>query len=147
LSTGASAGYLHVENVQTKATSRLDQMPATFVLDGASAAFNDSASLSVWLIDDIGSGTPARLIARGADQADHLEYPTLNPRIVAWDQSTATQVFDRSERRLVRLPMEQGVAGVTVCGRLIVWEDAVPVGSRFSQSMFIIDSAELPVRP
>jgi hypothetical protein len=105
--------------------------------------------MAVFLIDDIATQTPARRITTGVDVADHLEWITLNARIVAWAQSTATRVYDRIERRLVDLPMTWGRSAVYVCGPLVVWEDFDPgtSGQDNPTHLMIVSSASLPVRP
>jgi hypothetical protein len=148
VSTGNGTGYVRASNRETGQTVRVDQVPPTFVLDGASAAYNDPQSLSVWLIDDLASGA-AREIARGADATDHLEWITLNPRIVAWSQSAATQVYDRAEQRLVSLPLATGRSAVYVCGPLIVWAEQDPAvpPQGWPDRPVVLDSSTLPVRP
>jgi len=144
-----TTGYMSVSNLETKQVIRIDQTPPTFALDGKSAAFNDPDSVSVSLVDDISKPEAAYLVARGADDADHLEWVTLNARVVAWAQTSATQVYDRAERRLVALPLSQGRSAVTVCGPLVVWEETDP-GSPpdrgWADTMLIVDSSKLPVR-
>jgi len=150
VATGSLAGYVQLSNRETTQTIRIDQAPPTFVLDRSSAAFNDPEALSISLIDDITSSVAPRVIARGDDVADHLEWVTLNARVVAWAQSNATRVYDRAEKRLVALPLVQGRSGVTICGPLIVWEE-IALGTSpyrgWSDSILIVDSSTLPVRP
>jgi hypothetical protein len=147
--SSGDTGSMRVTNLETHQVVRIDQSPPTFALSSASAAYNDPDSMSVFLIDDIATQTPARRIATGVDVADHLEWITLNARIVAWAQSTATRVYDRIERRLVDLPMTWGRSAVYVCGPLVVWEDFDPgaSGQDNPTHLMIVSSASLPVRP
>ena len=144
-----TSGYVLLTDVVAHKQTRLDVTPPTFALAGRSAAYNDPASTSVFLMDDVTSREASRLIAQGHDQADHLEWVTLNDRIVAWSQSTSTQVFDRREGRLVSLPVGQGRSAVYVCGPLVVWESLPPGESQYADApvIQIIDSSTLPVGP
>jgi hypothetical protein len=137
-------GYTRIEDLGTNRTSRLDVMPPTIALNGRSAAYNDPDSHSVFLVDDMAQPA-ARLIAQGVDAADHLEWITLNARLVAWAQSTTTQVYDRAEQRLVALPMTFGRSAVYVCGPLAVWEDFDPgaSGQDNPTHLVILDSTHL----
>ncbi|MGH2511292.1 MAG: hypothetical protein ACRDGQ_01255 [Candidatus Limnocylindrales bacterium] len=137
-------GYTRIEDLGTKQISRLDVMPPTIALNGRSAAYNDVESHSVFLIDDVAQSA-ARLIAQGVDAADHLEWITLNSRLVAWAQSTTTQVYDRAEQRVVALPMTFGRSAVYMCGPLAVWEDFDPgaSGQDNPTHLVILDSTYL----
>jgi len=139
-----ATGYTHIEDLATKQISRLDVMPPTIALNGRSAAYNDADSHSVFLVDDMAQPA-ARLIAQGVDAADHLEWITLNSRLVAWAQSTTTQVYDRAEQRVVALPMTFGRSAVYVCGPLAVWEDFDPgaSGQDNPTHLVILDSTHL----
>ncbi len=137
-------GYIRIQDLETRQSTRLDVMPPTIALSGRSAAYNDPDSHSVFLIDDMAQPAP-RLIAQGVDAADHLEWITLNSRLVAWAQSTTTQVYDRAEQRLVGLPMTFGRSAVYLCGPLAVWEDFDPGASGHDNPthLVILDSTQL----
>jgi len=149
VSTGDGTGYVHVTNLVTGQEARVDQVPPTFILHGASAAFNDPQSLSVWLIDDLARGVDASEIARGADGTDHLEWITLNDRIVAWSQTSTTEVYDRAERRLVLAPISTGRSAVYVCGPLMVWAETdpgTPISQGWPDRLLVLDTSTLPVQ-
>jgi hypothetical protein len=150
VSTGNGTGYVQVSNRQTGESRRIAATPPMLALDDATLAYPDAQSLSVWLLDDLATGTAPRMIARGTDVTDHLEWVTLNARIVAWSQSSATQVYDRAEQHLVTLPVTRGRSAVYVCGPLVVWEDndmSTPAYRGWANRELIIDSSRLPVHP
>jgi hypothetical protein len=146
-----SSGYMHVVNLESGVTRRLDITPPQFVIHDASAVYNDPASLSMWLLDDIGTLEPAVEIARGTNAADHLEWPTLNGRIVAWTQSLSSVVFDRAQERLVALPVPGGWSVLTVAGPLLVWREPESSGATSEigrpEWLVLVDTSDLPVVP
>ena len=113
-------------NLDTGWTDSMDQTPPVIALDGQSAAFGAADSHSIWLIDDVTRPSAVVQIARGADDTDYLEWPTLNSRIVAWAQNGDSIVYDRAERQLVVLPVGYDWASGWVAGPNLVWAEAGP---------------------
>jgi len=55
---------------------------------------------------------------------------TLNDRLVAWAQESVTQVWDRTLRRLVILPVRNGQSDSWVGGRTLVWSEPEAKGQQ-----------------
>lgn len=142
-------GYVHAENLNSGWTSRLAIRPASLSLSGASLAYNDAASLSVWLIDRIDGGGTGTMIAR-SPQGNYLEWPTINSRIVAWAENGSSDVFDRALGQEVVLPVSYGWSSSTVSGPLLVWEEtdpSTPVSQAWPDRAAVLDTSVLPQRP
>jgi hypothetical protein len=143
-------GFMQVTDLETGFARRLDITPPQFALDGASAAYNDSASLSMLLMDDLGQSTPAVEIARGVTSADHIEWPTLNERIVGWALNGHSDVYDRAKRRLVTVPILYGWSSVVVSGPLMMWEETDPATSKdraWPDWIVVVNTNALPILP
>lgn len=136
-------------NEQTGWRGSMDAAPPVLTLDGPSAAFPAADSHSIWLLDDITEASAPTQVARGADDTDYLEWPTLNGRIVAWAQNGQSIVYDRTERRLVTLPVGSSWSSGTVAGPLLVWSEAGPDGQESGHAAWldVLDTRGLPVRP
>ena len=150
--TSVGSGYTLLSNLETGDHVRLAVRPATFALDGTSAAYNDTDSLALFLIDDIRRRPPnaALLLRIDPSSGIHVEWPSLSARIVAWSQNQSTHVYDRAERRLVVLPVSHISVGSWVGGRVLLWYDSIAPqqGSDRLPTPFlhIIDTSTLPVR-
>jgi hypothetical protein len=100
----------------------LQEQPASLSIAGKSLAYDNTSSVS--LIADITQDVEhAQLLAKAANEADHLQFVTLNDRLVAWAQESVTQVWDRALRRLVVLPVKNGQSDSWVGGRTLVWPE------------------------
>ena len=86
---------------------------------------------------------------RGADNADYLEWPTINSRIVAWAQNGVSVVYDRAERRLVTLPVAYDWASGWAGGPNLVWAETSGAtdGADHPVSFAVVDTATLAVLP
>ncbi len=145
-----SGGFERVTNLETGFVRQLAITPPQFVLDGATAVYNDPQSLSMWLIDDLAANAPAVEIARGANLADHLEWPALNERIIGWTQSLSPIVYDRAEARLVLLPTPNDWSEVSVSGPLLTWEEWDPGSSLYRgwpDWLVVVNTNSLAVEP
>lgn len=138
-----------VANLETGWTGTLDSLPATLVLDGQSAAYSAKDLHSIWLIDDVTEPSSANEIARAVDDADYLQWPSLNERIVAWVQDDASVVFDRAEHRLVRLPVAHGWSWGTAAGPTLVWFETDPSHAATDHPDWVViaDTRTFPVLP
>jgi hypothetical protein len=122
---------------------------------GKSLAYDDTTAVS--LIDDITQdGAHAQLIAKAANEADHLQFVTLNDRLVAWAQESVTPVWDRTLQRLVILPVHNGQSDSWVGGRILVWSE--PEGKGLQEqdarndllptpTLNVVDTTTLPSTP
>lgn len=118
--TTGSNGYVMLKNLETGRSMQLQAEPAGLWMSGTSLAYDNTTS--VYLIQDITQGTDhSQQLATAANEADHLQFVTLNDRLVAWSQYTVTQVWDRAQRRLVILPVTNGESDSWVDGRTLVW--------------------------
>lgn len=96
-------GPIEAKNLRSGATVTVDATYFSLSMDGTTLAFNDPASKSISIVTDLSAHAQPQLLASAADIADHLEWPSVNDRLVAWVQTSTTQVYDRAERRLVAL--------------------------------------------
>jgi hypothetical protein len=78
----------------------------------------------VSLIDDITQGTNA--YTQPVSGSDTFQYVTLNTCLVAWSAFSATEVYDRAERRLVTLPVTNGKSDSWVGFHTLVWPEPEP---------------------
>ena len=140
---------LVASNLETGQRSSVPAASEAIALCGASAVYGAADNHSLWLIDDLAGPSAAVQVARGADVADYLEWPTLNGRIVAWAQNDFSIVYDRAERRLVALPVAYGWSSSTVAGPNLVWaeESAATAGSDHPATFAVLDTSTLPVLP
>jgi hypothetical protein len=138
-----------VANLDTGWTGALDVAPPSIVLDGQSAAYSTKDLHSIWLLDDVMAPSSATEIARGANVADYLQWPSLNERIVGWVQDDVSVVFDRAEHRLVRLPIAQGWSWGTVAGPNLVWFETDPTHTATDHPDWAVvaDTRSFPVVP
>ncbi len=148
----STAGVIEVRNLTSGRRWQVDQRPAAIALAGPTLAFNDLDSLAMYVVDDIVADQTPRLITRGEDIADHLEWPKASERLIAWNQWTTTQVYDRLEHRLVELPVPTAHSGAGVYGRLLVWANGipgqvVPPETTPPENLLVVDISSLPVRP
>jgi len=151
--TPSGSGYILFKNLVTGEVRQLQQEPATIVIHGTSAAYDDSNS--VYLIDDF-TKTPVTgvQIAAPTDAAPHLEFVTLDDRFVAWRAQTGTPtLYDRIHKRIIRLATYPDFSNASAIsdpileGGLIVWPDPVDVLSSNglqSTTLNIIDTRTLP---
>lgn len=108
----------------------------------------DPALSFVWLSHGTAvSGQAAVEVAAGAGEADYLEWPTLNDRILAWAQNDTSIVYDRVMKQLVLLPIETGWRSSTVAGPNLVWEEQDPARPEDGDygSVVVLDITTLPV--
>lgn len=138
-----------VANLDTGWKGTLETLPATIVLDRQSAAYSAKDLHSIWLIDDVMKPLSAMEIARGVDDADYLQWPSLNDRIVGWVQDDASVVYDRAEHRLVRLPVAHGWSWGTAAGPNLVWFETDPPHTATDHPDWIViaDTRTFPVLP
>ena len=139
-----------VTNLETGATEQTDTVPATIVLDGGSAAYSAADLHSIWLIDDVSKPSSGVAIAHGIDDADYLQWPSLNDRLVAWSQDDASTVYDRAEHRLVHLPVANGWSSGIVTGPNVVWTERDPghdPSADHADWIVVADTGTLPVLP
>lgn len=144
-----TGGYVHTTNLDTGRTSRLEIRPASLSLSGPNLAYNDAASLSVWLVDRVDVGGPGTMVAR-SPEGNYLEWPTINPRIVAWAENGSSTVFDRARVQEVVLPVSSGWSSSTASGPLLVWEEtdpSTPVSQGWPDRVAVVDTSVLPARP
>lgn len=66
---------------------------------------------------------------------------------MAWSQDDSSTVYDRSEHRLVDLPVSTGWSSGMVSGPLLVWFEADPVSpaSDHPDWMVVADTMTFPV--
>jgi hypothetical protein len=138
-----------VANLDTGWKGSLDTLPATIVLNGRSAAYSAKDLHSIWLIDDVTAPSSATQIVRTDGVADYVQWPSLNERIVAWGQDDDSVVFDRAERRLVRLPVANGWSWGTTAGPNIVWHETDPSHTAADHPDWVVvaDTRTFPVVP
>ena len=141
-----AGGYVELENSVSGQAAKLEMTPPTFALDGDSAAYNDPNSQHVYLVENLNNATRGKLIAQAGSDAEHLEWITLNDRIVAWSHTTLTEVYDRKLSEIVELPMHSGRSAVYVCGPLVVWGDTDPgrPTNGLATRLVMLDSTNLP---
>jgi hypothetical protein len=153
--TTGSNGYVTLKNLETGQSEQLPAQPASLEIVGMSVAYDDTTS--VFLINDIAQGTDhQQILATAANVTDHLQFVSLNDRLVAWSQSTVTQVWDRALRRLVVLPVINGESDSWVGGRTLVWLEPEPKaqqdqdtrnGLTPTPTFKVIDTTTLPAAP
>ena len=151
--TTGSDGYVTLKNLENGQSRQLQAQPASLGMVGTSLAYDNTTS--VYLITDITQGMEsARMLATATNEADHLQFVTLNDRLVAWSQDSVTQVWDRAERRLVTLPVTNGQSDSWVGGRTLVWLEPESQAQQDQDSrnnlipaptFNVIDTASLPV--
>ncbi len=154
-STTDSEGYTALKNLETGQRLQLHQQPLSLGIAGKSLAYDDTSA--VYLIDDITQdGVHAQLVAKAANEADHLQFVTLNDRLVAWAQESMTQVWDRTLRRLVILPVHDGKSESWVGGRTLVWSEPEAKGQQEqdarnnllpTSTLNVVDTLTLPSAP
>lgn len=147
-------GVVTLKNLSTGQNETLPAQPGTIVLEGTSLARDDG--VSVYLIDDFTKGTSTyTTLASASSLDDHLQYVTLNNRIVAWTSDAETQVYDRAMHRLVTLPVTRGVSTTWVGGQILLWGDPESQAQQDqdtkanlipTSTLNIIDTSTLPVR-
>lgn len=119
LATG-SGGHVVIKNLESGQSLEIQKQPTGLAIVGTSLAYDDTTS--VYLIGDITHGIDnPQMLATAVNEADHLQFVTLNERLVAWTQDSVTQVWDRAEQRLVSLPVTNGQSDSWVGGRTLVW--------------------------
>lgn len=146
-------GYMALKNLETGQTTQIAGQPATFVLWGTSAAYDDVQSVS--LLDDFTRDSTHPLLLQLVSQLFHLQFVTLNDRIVAWQSDGPPQVYDRLERRLVTLPVATREITAFVSGRLLVWLDEEPPDQQAKEppnwaaaaTILVLDTTTLPTAP
>lgn len=159
--TSGTEGYITLKNMLTGQELRLQQQPATVVLCGPSLAYDDTSG--VYVNDDVttnaGSGVvnPGVSIAAPRNVAEHLEFVTLNNRLVAWSQQIEQPpVWDRLLQRPVLLPTTNGKSDSWVGGRTLVWFEPEPQsqvtqdernGLTPLETLNVIDTTTLPTAP
>ena len=159
--TTGGGGYMTLKNLVTGQERHLPRQPATLALSGTSVAYDDTTA--VYLIDDVTAGTdpttagPGVEIARAANEAEHLEFVTLNDRLVAWRQQVPQPpVWDRAQHRIVRLPTTNGESESWVGGHTLIWFEPEPQAQTQQDernglnplvTMNVIDTTSLPPAP
>lgn len=146
-------GHVAIKNLESGQTMELQKQPNGLGIVGTSLAYDDTTS--VFLIDDFTHGVDdPKLLATAAGAGDHIQFVTLNQRLVAWTQNTVTQVWDRAEGRLVTLPVRDGESDSWVGGRTLVWLQPEPKAQQEQDSrnqlipaptFNVIDTTTLPV--
>lgn len=151
----AASTSIEVRNLTTGRAIRVAAQPSRFALDGSSLVLDDHERLaSMALVDDVLNDPSPRVLARALDNGDHLEWPSINARIVAWNQDSITQVYDRAERCLVLI---EGYANptVVVTERLLLWTSMpqgqanldMQKGLRPNYEIYYVDTSTLSVVP
>lgn len=72
------------------------------------------------------STTNPQVLLQLGDATDHIQFITMNARLIGWVQDTTVQVWDRVEHHLVKLPISSGRSDSWVGGRTLVWPDPEP---------------------
>jgi hypothetical protein len=139
---------LRFANLETGWTGSSPTVPASIALSGSSAAYAAADLHSIWLVEDVTNATAAVEIARGVDDADYLQWPSINERILAWSQDDSSLVYDRADHRLVSLPVSTGWSSGMVSGALLVWFEADPVKPSADHPDWVVvaDTGTFPVR-
>lgn len=156
--TGGSGGFENLKNVQTGQETRLHVQAASLALSGKSLAYNDSGSLSGYLIDDFTSDPTQTklLLAFRADSGRHVEFLTMSDRLVAWREDGGVEVWDRTQQAFVQLPISNGASDSWVQGHLLVWFDPEPADQQQQEmrnnllptpTLDIINTSTLPTAP
>lgn len=141
--SSGSNGYVALKNLATGQTLQLPQQPVTVTLSGTSAAYDDVHSVN--LLDDFTRDTAHPLLLVQVSDPNHLQFVTLNDRIVAFQSDTTAWVYDRLERRLVVLPVAAQEITAFVSGRLLVWWGQAPAGQE--PTLQVVDTTTLPATP
>ncbi len=143
--------WIESRNLVTGQDSKTPGAFAELSMAGRSIVYNDPDSLSLFLVSDVAADSKPVVLLTSTDVTDHLQWPTLNDRLVAWAQDSTTQVFDRAQRRFVTLPVT-GLSAAFVAGPLLVWSSAIagqspaPATEAIEQLNFI-DVRSLPTGP
>jgi hypothetical protein len=120
VTTGAN-GYIVLRNLSTRQEVQIQSQPGSVSIAGASMAYTDLKT--IYLLDDFTQSTTNYHVILSVSEPDHLQFITLNNRLIAWTQDTTTQVWDRTEHRLVTLPISNGKSDSWVGGHTLVWLD------------------------
>jgi hypothetical protein len=106
---------------------QLQGQPSYITLAGTSVAYTDANLHTLFLLEDMTQSTtnPQVLLQLG-DATDHIQFITMNARLIGWVQDTTVQVWDRVEHHLVKLPISSGRSDSWVGGRTLVWPDPEP---------------------
>jgi len=150
----SGTGAIVITNLSTGQTEQLAQQPASISMADTSLAWDDTTS--VYLLDDFTKGTnTSTQLAYASNPGDHLQFVTLNDRIVAWTSDSETQVYDRAEHRLVTLPVSSGRGVTWVGGHILLWMNPEPQSQQDydtshqlipTPTLNIIDTSALPVQ-
>ncbi len=159
--TSGTGRYITLKNMLTGQELRLQQQPVTVVLCGPSLAYDDTSG--VYVNDDFSTNTgsgvvnPGVSIAAPRNVAEHLEFVTLNNRLVAWSQQIEQPpIWDRLLQRSVLLPTTNGRSDSWVGGRTLVWFEPEPQAQMTQderngltplETLNVIDTTTLPTAP
>jgi hypothetical protein len=130
---------------------RVVKIPGAFAelsMSGTSLVYNDARSLSLFVVSDVATNPTPELLLRSTDETDHLEWPTVSSRLIAWGQGSTTQVYDRVQQRFVTLPVT-GLSAAFVAGPLLVWSSPIansspPPGTEALEQLNVVDVRDLP---
>lgn len=148
-----SDAVLEAKNLETGQVVDIHAATLEYGVSGMSIAYNDPGSSSLSLRDDVASASSSviPLVSTDAANGDHVEWPSLNARIVGWvRQNAPAEAFDRKQGRFVLVPAGNQWAGTTVVGPYLVWQDPDPMTASASpptfqtQTLRMIDARELP---
>ncbi len=155
--TTGSGGYTLLKNLNTGQELHITIQSSYITLAGTSVAYTDIQGYRLYLLSDVTqSTTNPQILVQVEDAGDHIQYITMNDRLIAWAQYTAIQVWDRAEHRLVTLPISNGESDSWVGGHTLVWLDPEPKAQQDQDlrenliptpTFDVIDTANLPVLP
>jgi hypothetical protein len=117
--------WIQATNLSSGQTRRFAGAFAELAISGRTLVYNDPDALTLFIVDDVVSSDPPRILLHSSDIADHLQWPSVTERLIAWSQDTSTRVFDRARDGFVTLPVT-GLSASFVSGGLLVWAEPIP---------------------
>ncbi len=155
-------GAVDLRNLVTQQRQQLNDEPSTLILDGATAALQDSTGVEVELIPNVAQSiTPQVVFAINPADNIQLGYMTLNDRFVAWrgDATVLTPlVYDRAQHVTVTLPTTNAPQPLEAdaVGPLLIWSDLAETeaqkqiddqnGLSSLVMMYIVNVSQLPTK-
>jgi hypothetical protein len=115
---------LNIQNVQTQEILHMHGSAESLTLDGHTLAVCQTRSLDV--VIDFTRGLNASTTILNVSAPNHLQDVTMNARLIGWTQVGPAEVWDRSLRVFVELPIRNGQSATWVHGNTLVWLDPEP---------------------
>jgi hypothetical protein len=115
---------LNIQNVQTQEILHMHGSAESLTLDGHTLAVCQTRSLEV--VNDFTRGLNASTTILNVSAPNHLQDVTMNARLIGWTQVGPAEVWDRSLRVFVDLPIRNGQSATWVHGNTLVWLDPEP---------------------